>query len=116
MGTISKVKIRICGSGAHAAAIAGGHARCLAGAVFTPGTRSRQVRNVGGATQTGHAAHRPRRQETRCGPVALRAAAVKALERYDIGVIQVDFSESHKFAIASLHCATLELVCDQDER
>jgi hypothetical protein len=48
--------------------------------------------------------------------VALRAAAVKALERYDIGVIQVDFSESHKFAIASLHCATLELVCDQDER
>ncbi len=26
---------------------------------------------------------------------------------------QVDFSESHKFAIAGLHCATLELVRDQ---
>jgi len=25
----------------------------------------------------------------------------------------VDFSESHKFAIAGLHCATLELVRDQ---
>jgi hypothetical protein len=28
-------------------------------------------------------------------------------------VIQVDFSESQKFAIAGLHCATLELVRDQ---
>jgi hypothetical protein len=28
-------------------------------------------------------------------------------------VIQVDFSESHKFAIAGLHCATLELVREQ---
>jgi hypothetical protein len=27
-------------------------------------------------------------------------------------VIQVDFSESHKFAIAGLHCATLELARD----
>jgi hypothetical protein len=38
---------------------------------------------------------------------------VKALERNGIEVIQVDFSESHKFAIAGLHCATLELVRDQ---
>ena len=30
-----------------------------------------------------------------------------------VEVIQVDFSESHKFAIAGLHCATLELVRDQ---
>ena len=38
---------------------------------------------------------------------------VEALERADVEVIQVDFSESHKFAIAGLHCATLELVRDQ---
>jgi N-dimethylarginine dimethylaminohydrolase len=38
---------------------------------------------------------------------------VKALEAEDVEVIQVDFSESHKFAIAGLHCATLELVRDQ---
>jgi hypothetical protein len=38
---------------------------------------------------------------------------VKALEREGIEVIQVDFSESHKFAIAGLHCATLELARDQ---
>jgi hypothetical protein len=30
-------------------------------------------------------------------------------------VIQVDFSESHRFAIAGLHCATLELVRDQPD-
>jgi hypothetical protein len=29
--------------------------------------------------------------------------------------VQVDFSESHNFAIAGLHCATLELVRDQDD-
>jgi N-dimethylarginine dimethylaminohydrolase len=40
-------------------------------------------------------------------------STVKALEREGIEVIQVDFSESHKFAIAGLHCATLELVRDQ---
>jgi hypothetical protein len=28
-------------------------------------------------------------------------------------VIEVDFSESQRFAIAGLHCATLELVRDQ---
>ena len=39
---------------------------------------------------------------------------VKALEQHDVEVIQVDFSESHRFAIAGLHCATLELVRDQD--
>jgi N-dimethylarginine dimethylaminohydrolase len=39
---------------------------------------------------------------------------IKALEREDVEVIQVDFSESHKFAIAGLHCATLELIRDQD--
>ncbi len=38
---------------------------------------------------------------------------VKALEREGIDVIEVDFSESHKFAIAGLHCATLELIRDQ---
>jgi len=41
------------------------------------------------------------------------AETIKALEREDVEVIQVDFSESHKFAIAGLHCATLELVRDQ---
>jgi len=40
---------------------------------------------------------------------------VDALERNDVEVIQVDFSESHKFAIAGLHCATLELVRDQGD-
>jgi N-dimethylarginine dimethylaminohydrolase len=39
----------------------------------------------------------------------------KELERHDVEVIQVDFSESHRFAIAGLHCATLELVRDQDD-
>jgi N-dimethylarginine dimethylaminohydrolase len=38
---------------------------------------------------------------------------VKELERHGVEVIQVDFSESHRFAIAGLHCATLELVRDQ---
>src|SRR3954468_16637928 len=33
--------------------------------------------------------------------------------RSTVEVVQVDFSESHKFAIAGLHCATLELVRDQ---
>src|SRR5262249_8154908 len=40
---------------------------------------------------------------------------VRELERHDVEVIQVDFSESHKFAIAGLHCATLELVRDQPD-
>jgi N-dimethylarginine dimethylaminohydrolase len=38
---------------------------------------------------------------------------LRALEKHGVEVIQVDFSESHKFAIAGLHCATLELVRDQ---
>ncbi len=38
---------------------------------------------------------------------------VKMLEKEGVEVIQVDFSESHKFAIAGLHCATLELRRDQ---
>ncbi len=38
---------------------------------------------------------------------------VDALERAGVEVIQVDFSESQRFAIAGLHCATLELVRDQ---
>ena len=38
---------------------------------------------------------------------------MKSLEKLGIDVISVDFSESHKFAIAGLHCATLELVRDQ---
>jgi len=41
---------------------------------------------------------------------------VRELERHDVEVIQVDFSESHRFAIAGLHCATLELVRDQPDR
>ena len=50
------------------------------------------------------------------GKVVMNAGApstVMALEREGVEVIQVDFSESHKFAIAGLHCATLELVRDQ---
>ncbi len=42
-------------------------------------------------------------------------STLRALEREGVEVIQVDFSESHKFAIAGLHCATLELVRDQPE-
>lgn len=38
---------------------------------------------------------------------------LKALEREGVEVIQVDFSESQRFAIAGLHCATLELVREQ---
>jgi N-dimethylarginine dimethylaminohydrolase len=38
---------------------------------------------------------------------------VDGLERAGVEVIQVDFSESQRFAIAGLHCATLELVRDQ---
>ncbi len=40
---------------------------------------------------------------------------VAALEREGVEVLQVDFSESQRFAIAGLHCATLELVRDQDD-
>jgi N-dimethylarginine dimethylaminohydrolase len=52
------------------------------------------------------------------GRVVMNAGSpsvVKALERHDVEVIQVDFSESHRFAIAGLHCATLELVRDQED-
>ncbi|HKW04691.1 MAG TPA: arginine deiminase family protein [Nitrososphaerales archaeon] len=50
------------------------------------------------------------------GRVVMNAGSkkvVRALEKEAIEVIQVDFSESHKFAIAGLHCATLELVREQ---
>lgn len=50
------------------------------------------------------------------GKVVMNAGApstVKALEREGVEVIQVDLSESHRFAIAGLHRATLELVRDQ---
>ncbi|HEY7208098.1 MAG TPA: arginine deiminase family protein [Gaiellaceae bacterium] len=50
------------------------------------------------------------------GKVVLNAGSptvVAELERRGVEVIQVDFSESHRFAIAGLHCATLELVRDQ---
>jgi N-dimethylarginine dimethylaminohydrolase len=50
------------------------------------------------------------------GKVVINAgspAVVSALEDAGVEVIQVDFSESQKFAIAGLHCATLELVRDQ---
>jgi N-dimethylarginine dimethylaminohydrolase len=39
---------------------------------------------------------------------------LRELDRHGVEVLQVDFSESHKFAIAGLHCATLELVRDQE--
>ncbi len=42
-------------------------------------------------------------------------STLRALEREGVEVIQVDFSESHKFAIAGLHCATLELRRDQPD-
>jgi len=42
-------------------------------------------------------------------------SVVRALDRAGVEVVQVDFSESHRFAIAGLHCATLELVRDQPE-
>jgi N-dimethylarginine dimethylaminohydrolase len=37
----------------------------------------------------------------------------KELEKRGVDVIEVDFSESQKFAIAGLHCATLELIREQ---
>ena len=40
---------------------------------------------------------------------------VEQLEGLGVEVLQVDFSESQKFAIAGLHCATLELVRDQTD-
>lgn len=52
------------------------------------------------------------------GKVVMNAGSpstVKALEAEGVEVIQIDFSESQKFAIAGLHCATLELVRDQPE-
>jgi len=50
------------------------------------------------------------------GKVVMNAGSpvtVAALEREGVEVIQIDFSESHRFVIAGLHCATLELVRDQ---
>jgi arginine deiminase len=49
------------------------------------------------------------------GKVVLNASSptvVRELERNGVEVIQVDFSESHRFAIAGLQCATMELVRD----
>ena len=40
---------------------------------------------------------------------------VDQLEQAGVEVVQVDFSESQRFAIAGLHCATLELVRDQED-
>jgi N-dimethylarginine dimethylaminohydrolase len=50
------------------------------------------------------------------GKVVMNAGSpqtIKSLEHEGVEVIPVDFSESHKFAIAGLHCATLELIRDQ---
>jgi N-dimethylarginine dimethylaminohydrolase len=50
------------------------------------------------------------------GKVILNAGSptvVRELEKRHIEVIPIDFSESHNFAIAGLHCATLELLRDQ---
>jgi arginine deiminase len=52
------------------------------------------------------------------GKVVMNAGSptvVRALERHGVEVIQIDFSESHRFAIAGLHCATLELQRDQED-
>jgi N-dimethylarginine dimethylaminohydrolase len=52
------------------------------------------------------------------GKVVMNAGSPKVvaeLEKLGIEVLQVDFSESHRFAIAGLHCATLELVRDQED-
>jgi N-dimethylarginine dimethylaminohydrolase len=52
------------------------------------------------------------------GKVVINAGSptvVAGLEAAGVEVIQVDFSESQKFAIAGLHCATLELVRDQPD-
>jgi N-dimethylarginine dimethylaminohydrolase len=52
------------------------------------------------------------------GKVVMNAGSpsvVRELERLGVEVIQVDFSESHKFAIAGLHCATLELRREQQD-
>ena len=52
------------------------------------------------------------------GKVVMNAGSptvVAALEQAGVEVVQVDFSESQKFAIAGLHCATLELVRDQPD-
>ena len=42
-------------------------------------------------------------------------SVLKALDAHGVEVVTVDFSESHRFAIAGLHCATLELVRDRLE-
>jgi N-dimethylarginine dimethylaminohydrolase len=50
------------------------------------------------------------------GKVVMNAGSptvLRQLEKHDVEVIQVDFSESQTFAIAGLHCATLELVREQ---
>jgi N-dimethylarginine dimethylaminohydrolase len=50
------------------------------------------------------------------GKVIMNAGSkttMKALKKAGIEVIEVDFSESQKFAIAGIHCATLELARDQ---
>ena len=59
---------------------------------------------------------RERRHAQAAGKVVINRGSpnvVEALERAEVEVIQVDFSESQRFAIAGLHCATLELVRDQ---
>jgi argininosuccinate synthase len=43
------------------------------------------------------------------GKVVLNAGSptvTKALKQHNVEVIEVDFSEGHRFAIAGLHCAT----------
>jgi N-dimethylarginine dimethylaminohydrolase len=53
------------------------------------------------------------------GKVVMNAGSptvTRALEKEGVEVIQVDFSEGQRFAIAGLHCATLELVRDQPGR
>jgi N-dimethylarginine dimethylaminohydrolase len=50
------------------------------------------------------------------GKVVMNAGSptvLRQLEKHEVEVIQVDFSESQTFAIAGLHCATLELVREQ---
>jgi N-dimethylarginine dimethylaminohydrolase len=50
------------------------------------------------------------------GKVVMNAGSptvMRELDKHGVEVVQVDFSESQRFAIAGLHCATLELVRDQ---
>ena len=71
-----------------------------------------------GAARGVLGARRATRSRSKPGRVIMNTGSptvVERLEQEGVEVIQVDFSESHRFAIAGLHCATLELVRDEPE-